>query len=77
MYIYNTRKYGFLSFKNFLNEISQIKNLERRIAVNKWNKYERFRKKQHEIEDKVPQDFIGNKQKKSFFYEPREGGKMG
>ena len=45
LHIYNTRKYGFLSFNNFVNEISKIKNLERRIAVNKWNICEIFRKK--------------------------------
>ena len=31
------RKYRFLSFKNFLNEISKIKNLERRVVVNNRN----------------------------------------
>ena len=41
LHIYNTRKYGFLSFNNFLNEISRIKNLERRLAV-KRNKCERL-----------------------------------
>ena len=46
-------KYGFLSFNNFLNEISRIKNLERRLAV-KRNKCERFRKKWHRMENKVP-----------------------
>ena len=34
LHIYNARKYGFSSFNNFLNEISQIKHLERRLAVN-------------------------------------------
>ena len=32
--IYNTRSNGLLSFNNFLNEISKIKNLERRVALN-------------------------------------------
>ena len=40
LHICNTRKYGFLSFSNFLNEIRKIKNLEGRIAVNNWNKCE-------------------------------------
>ena len=30
----NTRKYRFLSFNNFLNKITKIKKLERRVAVN-------------------------------------------
>ena len=38
LHIYNARKYGFLSFDNFLYEISKIKNLEKRVAVNNWNK---------------------------------------
>ena len=54
LHIYNTRKYGFLSFNNFVNEISKIKNLERRIAVNKWNICEIFRKKWHRIENNIP-----------------------
>ena len=54
LHIYNPRKYGFLSFNNFLNDISKIKNLEKRVAVNNWNKCERFRKKWHRIENKVP-----------------------
>ena len=29
LYIYNARKYGFLSFNNFSNEVSKIKNLEK------------------------------------------------
>ena len=52
--IYNTRKYGFLSLNNFLNEISKFKNLERRVAVNNRNKYERFRKIWHRMQNKVP-----------------------
>ena len=52
--LYNARKYGFLCFKYFLNEISKIKNFERRVAVNNRNKYERFRKKWHRIKNKVP-----------------------
>ena len=43
--IYNTRNNGLLSFNNFLNEISKIKNLERRVALNNWNKCGRFRNK--------------------------------
>ena len=39
------RKYRFLSFKKFWNEISKIKNLERRVVVNNRNKCKRFRKK--------------------------------
>ena len=34
LYIYNARKHGFLSFNNFLNEISKIENLEKRVAPN-------------------------------------------
>ena len=45
LHIYNARKHGFLSFNNFLNEISKIKNLEKRVAANSQNKCERFRKK--------------------------------
>ena len=47
LHIYNARKYGLLSFNNFLNEISKIKNLEKRVAVI-------FRKKWHRIENKAP-----------------------
>ena len=49
IYIYNARKHGFLSFSNFLNEVSKIKNLEKRVAGNNRNKCERFRKKWHRI----------------------------
>ena len=45
LHIYNARKYGFLSFNNFLYEISKIKNLEKRGAVNNRNKCEKFIKK--------------------------------
>ena len=38
LHIHNTRKYEFLSFNNFLNEISKTKNLEKRIALNNQNK---------------------------------------
>ena len=75
LHIYNVRKYEFLSFNNFLNEISKIENSERRVAVNNWNKCERFRKKWHRI--KVLYYLMGNKQKKSTFDEPREGGRVG
>ena len=54
LYIYNARKHGFLSFNNFLNEISKIENLEKRVAPNNWNKFERFIKKWHRTENKVP-----------------------
>ena len=54
LHICNARKCVFLSFNIFLNEISKIKNLERRVAVYNWNKCERFRKKWHRIENKVP-----------------------
>ena len=54
LHIYNTRKYALLSFNNFLNEISKIKNLERIGAVNNRNKCERFRKKWRKTENKVP-----------------------
>ena len=53
-HIYNARKYRFLSFNNFLNEVSKIKNLEKRVAGNNRNKSERFRKKWHRIENEVP-----------------------
>ena len=36
LYIHNARKYGCLSFHDFLNEISKIKHLKRRVAVNNW-----------------------------------------
>ena len=52
--IYNARKHGLLSFNNFLNEISKIKSLEKRVAANNRNKCDRFRIKQHRIENKVP-----------------------
>ena len=42
LHIYNTRKNGFLSLNNFLNEISKTKNLESRTAVNIQNKCKRF-----------------------------------
>ena len=54
LHIYNAKKYDFLSFNNFLNEIIKIKNLGRRVALNKWNKCEKFRKKWYRIENKVP-----------------------
>ena len=54
LYTYNVGKYGFLSFNNFLNEISIIKNLERRVTLNNRNKCERFRKKCNRIENKAP-----------------------
>ena len=53
-FIYNARKHRFLSFNNFLNEVSKIKNLEKRVAGNNRNKCERFRKKWHRIENEVP-----------------------
>ena len=52
LYIYTM--HGFLSFNNFLNEVSKIKNLEKRVAGNNRNKCERFRKKWHRIENEVP-----------------------
>ena len=54
LYICNARKHRFLSFNNFLNEVSKIKNLEKIVAANNWNKCERFRKKWHRIENEVP-----------------------
>ena len=42
LHIYNARKYGFLSFNNFLDENRKIKNLEKRVAVNNRNKCDRF-----------------------------------
>ena len=53
LYIYSARK-RVLSFNNFLNEVSKIKNLEKRVAANNWNKCDRFRKKLHRIENEVP-----------------------
>ena len=32
LHIYNTKKYGYLSFNSFLNNLSKIKNLERTVA---------------------------------------------
>ena len=52
LHIYNARKHRFLSFNNFLNEISKIKNLGKRVAANNRIKCERFRKKWHRIEKK-------------------------
>ena len=40
-------KNEFFSFNNFLNQISQITNLEKRVAANNRNKRERFRNKWH------------------------------
>ena len=40
--------------KDFLKEISKIKHLERGVAVNNRNKFKRFRKKWHRIENQVP-----------------------
>ena len=62
LYIYNTRKYGFL------NEISKIKNLEIRIAVIiginvKKTKYLKI--------------LSQTNKKKSTFYEPGEGSRVG
>ena len=54
IYIYSARKYRSLSFNNFLNENSKIKNLEKRVAANNWNKCDRFRKILHRIENEVP-----------------------
>ena len=53
LYTSNVRKDGFLSFNIFLNEVSEIKNLEKRVAANNRNKCERFRKKWHRIENEV------------------------
>ena len=36
--------------------IRKNENLERRVAANNQNKYERFRKKQHRIEYNITQD---------------------
>ena len=44
LHVYNARKYGLLPLNKFLNEISKIKNLEKRAAANNRNKCERFRK---------------------------------
>ena len=59
-------KYRFLPLNNFFNKFSKIKNLEKRAAANNRNKCERFRKQWYRIENKVPQDLIGNKQKINF-----------
>ena len=77
LHIYNARKYSVLSFNNVLNEISEIKNIERGVARNNRNKCERFRKKWHRVENKIPYDLIRNKQKKSTLYESREEGPVG
>ena len=53
-YIWNTRKYGFLAFNNFPNDISKTKNLERIISINNQNKCERYWKKWHRVENKIP-----------------------
>ena len=67
LHLYITRNYVFLSHNNFLIDISKIKKLERRVAVSNRNKCERFRKKWHRIENKIPQDLIRNKQKNQLF----------
>ena len=54
LHAYNAREYGTWALNNFWNEFSKIKNLEEREAENNWNKYERFRKSWHRIENKVP-----------------------
>ena len=43
----------FYLLKKKLNEISNIKYLQKRVAVNNQNTCERFRKKWHRIENKV------------------------
>ena len=43
----------FYLLKKKLNEISKIKYLQKRVAVNNQNTCERFRKKWHRIENKV------------------------
>ena len=48
IYIYSARKHGFL------NEVSNIKNLEKRVATKNWNECERFRKKWHRIKNELP-----------------------
>ena len=54
-YIYTMpEKNGFLFFNNFLNEVSKIKNSEKRVTGNNRNKCERFRKKWHRIDNEVP-----------------------
>ena len=67
LYLCNATKYGFLSFNNFLNEISKIKNLEQRVAENNQNKCERFRKKWRRTVNKVLYDLIRNKQKNQLY----------
>ena len=37
LHTHNAIKHGFSSFNNFLNEISKIKNLEKRLAVDNQN----------------------------------------
>ena len=54
LYIFKARKHKLLSFNNFLNEVSKIKNSQKRVAGNNRNKCERFRKKWHRIENEVP-----------------------
>ena len=61
LHIFIGRKYGFLSFNNFLNEIDKTKNLERGVAVNTRNKRERFRTKSNRIENEVPKDQLFKK----------------
>ena len=34
LHIYNARKYGFLSFNNFLNEINKFKHLKKVFGIN-------------------------------------------
>ena len=56
-------------------KLVKSKKLEKRVAVNNRNKFERFTKKWSIIENEIPFDLVKNKQKKSTVYGPREGEK--
>ena len=53
-HIFIGRKYRFLSFKNLLNEISKIKNLERRVVVKNRNKCKNLGRNDTEYKIKYP-----------------------
>ena len=55
------QKFMFLSCNNFLDKISKIENLERRIVIvpNNQNKCVRFRKKWYRIENKFLMNLKG------------------
>ena len=52
-----------------------MENLKKKVAVNNQNKCERFRKKWHKKENKVPQHLIKNRQENQLYMnQEMEGG---